>query len=463
MCGIVGVAAHPGAAQLAQRTLLALQHRGQESAGIAAWDGDVRVQTGMGLVANALADLHVAGRAAIGHTRYSTTGSSRLENAQPLLFKHPRLGGGAVAHNGNLLNAAQLRASLESQGARFATSVDTEVVARLLEADSSGRWEDAIQGVLAQLSGAYSFVVLAGWRVLAARDPYGFRPLCLGRLADGTLMAVSESSALDATGAVFEREVEPGETVELNGSDAVTLARWPAARAAFCLFELVYLSHPGSIESGRRVEAVRVRMGRELAAEAPADADLVVGVPASGLAAARGYAACAGIEMAVPRPGCPRRSFIEPDASRRRNEVARKLATLVPSVEGRHVVAVDDSLVRGTTAPELVRVLRAYGARSVHLRIASPPVRFTCHMGVDIGTTAELIAYGRDEAAVAAMVGADSLRYLSLRGARRAAADSEPSRLCAACFNGAYPIPIPAAESVSKLALEPSGDVTPEA
>ncbi|WP_324669298.1 amidophosphoribosyltransferase [Geochorda subterranea] len=466
-CGVAAVVGHPQAASAVQWALLALQHRGQESAGIASADeqGRVFLHRGMGLVSDVLRAeqlQRLPGPMAVGHVRYSTTGASRLENAQPILsrFRGRFL---AIAHNGNLVNASHLRQRLEEGGAIFQTTTDTEVVAHLV-ARHGGPTEAALVHALGQIAGAWALVVLDPQGVLVARDPLGIRPLSLGRLQTPTgreaWVAASETCALDALGAAWVRDVEPGEVARLDGDGIRTVARLaPAgvpggttvARGGLCAFEAIYLARPDSVLFGQSVHGLRKEMGRELAREHPAPGDLVTGVPDSSLSAAMGYAEELGLpyEMGLVRNRYVGRTFIQPAAGQRRLSVNAKLNAVRKVVQGRRVVLVDDSIVRGTTARRIVQLLRDAGAREVHVRIASPPYRFPCHYGVDTARREELIAFGNPVESIRAAIGADSLAFLSLARMRRVLGGPA----CEACFTGRYPVPVDGA--VPKMALEP--------
>ena len=467
-CGVAAVWGAAAAAERVHWALLALQHRGQESAGIAALDegGQVRLHRGMGLVPEVFAPHNLAclqGTAAIGHVRYSTTGASTLENAQPIVS---RLRGRflAVAHNGNFVNAARLRQELEAAGAIFQTTTDTEVVAHLA-ARHGGPMEEAVADALSRVAGGWALVFLYPGGVLAARDPFGIRPLCLGRLEAGGWVVASETCALDALGARVVREVEPGELIRLGPDGPRTIGRLAppvgAAQAGrppgdadpsgsgpepgLCAFEAIYLARPDSVLFGQSVHALRKEMGRRLAQEHPAQADLVTGVPDSSLSAAMGYAEALRLpyEMGLVRNRYIGRTFIQPGQDRRQVAVWAKLNAVRKVVEGRRVVLVDDSIVRGTTSRRIVELLRQAGAREVHVRIASPPYRFPCYYGVDTARREELIAARLPVAAVREAIGADSLAHLSLQALLEVLRGPAAGRVgaCVACFTGRYPVP----------------------
>lgn len=451
MCGIFGIWGHDEAANIAYLGLHALQHRGQESAGIVSNDhGVLHRQVHMGLVsdgfgADSLAQL--PGRAAIGHVRYSTAGSSALKNAQPFYFEYA-YGGIAVAHNGNLVNAAQLRHELEAKGSIFQTSSDTEVIIHLMAQARDPATEERIAGALRQVKGAYSLVFLTETKLIAVRDPHGFRPLILGRLKDGYVVS-SETCSLDLIEGQFIRELEPGEMVVVDARGLRSYKPFAAFRPPepqrFCVFEHVYFSRPDSVVNNVSVYRARERMGRELAKERPVDADVVIAVPDSGVPAAVGYAKESGLiyENGLIRSHYVGRTFIEPQDSIRHFGVKLKLNPVRAVVEGRRVVVVDDSLVRGTTSRKIVQMLRTAGAREVHLRISSPPTTHPCYYGIDTPTKSELIASLHSVEEIARYVTCDSLEYLTHEGMMRAVgAEEDGTGYCSACFTGAYPIPL---------------------
>lgn len=445
-CGVFAVWGHPDPVHLTYYGLLALQHRGQEAAGIAVANGGaVSVRRGMGLVAealrttdlDALADQHPV--VAIGHVRYSTTGASTLANAQPLLL-HYRQGSVAVAHNGNLTNALLLRMACEAQGSIFQTSSDTEVVPHLMARSGAATMRQALLAALQSVQGAYALAVLSADRLWLCRDPHGIRPLVIGYL-DRALVAASETCALDAVGAVFARELRPGEVLEVDAAGAHTIHLAPAPSEDLCLFEYVYLARPDSNLQGHNVHLVRKEMGRRLARCAPAEADVVVGVPDSGISAAVGYAEEAGVpyELGLIKNRYVGRTFIQPSQDLREAAVRMKLNAVSSVVSGKRVVLVDDSVVRGTTARHLVGLVRRAGAAAVHLRVASPAFRHPCYYGIDIPARDAMLATGRSPAQMAELVGADSLAFLSEADAV-AAADPGGGGFCTACFSGRYPV-----------------------
>ncbi|MEK6620742.1 MAG: amidophosphoribosyltransferase [Chloroflexota bacterium] len=451
MCGICGMWSPPGsdpteAARLVFFALYALQHRGEEAAGIAASDGrDLRVVRRMGLVGQVFAEpdlVALSGRAAMGHTRYSTTGSSRIGNAQPMVVRDETLGELAIGHNGNCINARERREDLEQKGVRFETSSDTEVVAKTIAAAPGATWDERIVRALPTLLGAWSLVLLTPSALYAIRDPLGVRPLCLGRKGDAWFVA-SETCALDTIGARYEREVDPGEVLRIDDRGPVTVTRLLSDRRALCVFEHVYLASASSRLDGRSVYATRERMGEILAREHPAEADVVIPVPDSAIPAAVGYARVSGIPF---REGLIKnryigRTFIQPSQALRQHSVALKYNALREVLEGTRVVVVDDSIVRGSTSGPIVDLLRRHGAREVHVRICSPPIRYTCHFGVDMARRDDLIAGRLDVEGIRRHIGADSLGYLSLDG-MIAATGAPPEGFCTACFTGDYPIPV---------------------
>lgn len=442
-CGVCAVWGHPDAANLVYLGLYALQHRGQESAGIAAFDGrELRHHKAMGYVAD-IFDREVLarlpGQVAVGHVRYSTAGNSALVNAQPVVANTHR-GRLALAHNGNLVNAVGLRRRLERDGAIFQSSSDSEVFLHLIARSRAAQLEEALLEALDAGRGAYSMAVMVDGRLFAARDPHGFRPLVLGRLGEAWVLA-SETCAFDLVEAQEVREVGPGEVVEL-GSDGVRVIR-PASRGplAHCVFEHIYFARPDSRVFGEDVQGVRLQLGRQLAREHPVQADVVVGVPDSGIPAALGYAHESGLPFALGmvRNHYVGRTFIEPRQAIRHFGVKIKLNAVRSVVGGRRVVLVDDSIVRGTTSRKIVTMLRHAGAAEVHLRISSPPTIGPCFYGIDTPERRELIAASHSVEHIRAFVGADSLGYLSepgMLGCLRTPAE----RFCTACFSGRYPV-----------------------
>jgi amidophosphoribosyltransferase len=457
-CGVVAIASHAAEpARLAFFALYALQHRGQESAGICTADGQsLRNLTGMGLVSQVFHERDVAklgGQYSIGHTRYSTTGSSRAENAQPIVVGSD-LGSLALAHNGNLVNMDALRADVARLGVRTRTSTDSELIAHLIARASGDDWLSRMRQVLDTLSGAFCLVMLTRDRVYAARDPWGIRPLVLGRLAHGWAVA-SESCALDTIGAQLIREVAPGEllAIDRNGVTSEQFSKSPPPERAACSFEYIYFARPDSLLDGQLVYATRERMGERLAREHPVAADFVMPVPDSATPAAIGFARAAGLPY---REGLVKnryigRTFIQPQQEQREFGVDLKFNPLPEVLRGQRIALVDDSIVRGTTTPRIVAMLRRAGAAEVHLRICAPPIRYACHLGVDTAPENTLIANTHATDEIRAMVGADSLGYLSLDGLIESIG-LPANKLCNACFHGRYPMSIDGA--TDKLALE---------
>ncbi|MDX2473658.1 MAG: amidophosphoribosyltransferase [Candidatus Krumholzibacteria bacterium] len=441
-CGVVGIAAVESAAELASLALHALQHRGQESAGITVADGHRLVtHKRMGLVAdvfdeNTTRDL--TGNYAIGHVRYSTSGSSHILNAQPLQVASHR-GTVSIAHNGNLVNAHELRREMELQGSIFSTTSDTEVILHMLARNAEDSCEDALLKLLPRVKGAYSLVLLTRDKLIAVRDPYGFRPLCLGRFQNSYVVA-SESCAFDIIGAKYIREIEPGEMVVLGDGELVSRNLNIDAPEKRCVFEHVYFSRPDSTIFGRNVESARRRSGEILGREAPVDADLVCAVPDSSNTAALGFARTTGmhVELALIRNHYIGRTFISPAQKVRDMSVRIKFNPVAEVLEGKRVVVVDDSIVRGTTMRKLVKLIRGAGATEVHLRIASPPVTNPCYYGIDTPVRNELIASSHTVEEIATYLRVDSLAYLSLPGLLEAAGEGE--KYCEACFTGNYPV-----------------------
>ena len=457
-CGVIGLFTPEGeASRLAFFGLFALQHRGQESAGIAAANGEnVVVHTDMGLVTQIFREpdfYPLAGDMAIGHTRYSTSGSSELCNAQPLLVdgEHGQL---AVANNGNIINAVQLKKQLQDEwNCTFASTTDTEVIAQMLAHAIGTTWEERVFQCMRQLEGAYSIVVQTKDSMIAARDPLGIRPLCLGKLNGGWIVA-SESCALDHLGAEYMREVEPGEVVIVDGNGLHT-ATWPGGtgRRSLCVFELIYFARPDSVMDGQLVHSARQELGAQLAREHPVEADLVIGIPDSSTAAAVGYAQESGIPYSegLIKNRYVGRTFIEPEQRLRDLGVRQKFNTLVDVIEGKRLVVVDDSIVRGTTTPHVVNLLRKGGAKEVHMRVCAPPIKHPCFMGVDMASREELLAANNSLDQIREIVGANSLGYLSVEGLMKVVGGTNGG-FCDACFTGAYPVPVQL--ELTKLALE---------
>lgn len=445
MCGIIGVSGAPDAAKLAYLGLYALQHRGQESAGIVAIDrdGQARSHRGMGLVSENFDDAELAklpGDIAVGHTRYSTTGSTVLANAQPCSV-NTRCGPLAIAHNGNLVNAHVLKRELVERGAIFTTSSDTEVLVHLIARSEAPTIDAQIREALEMVDGAYSLVITVGRTMYAVVDSRGFRPLVLGRLGNG-VVAASETCALDLIGATLLRELEPGDFLRIEDGVITDLPRLTPRPVSRCVFELVYFGRPDSRIFGRSVDAVRRELGRQLAREQPAPGEVVFSVPDSSNAMALGFSEVSGIklEYGLIRNHYVGRTFINPSQSHRVAKVRIKFNPVRDVIEGKRVVVVDDSLVRGNTSRGLVQMIRAAGAKEVHLRLGSPPITGPCHYGIDTPTREELIAATHSVEEIRQFLGVDSLGYLSLDGMLRAAGD--PTDFCHACFSGQYPTPV---------------------
>ena len=457
-CGVFGIFGHPEAANMTYLGLYALQHRGQESAGIAASDGaQVRVSRAMGYVADAFDGETLSalpGRVAVGHVRYSTAGESKLSNAQPILIDcaHGQI---AISHNGNLVNGGELRDDLVRQGSIFQSSSDTEVVLHLYARSQARSVEDAIVESVSQVQGAYSFLMLTKDRLIAVRDPHGFRPLALGRL-DDAFVVCSETCAMDLIGATYLRDVEPGEVLIVSADGVRSIKPFPPAPLAHCVFEHVYFARPDSYVFGQSVNEVRTNLGRILAREQRVDADVVVPVPDSGVCAAMGFADEAGIplRMGLIRNHYVGRTFIQPQSSIRHFGVKVKLNPVRSILDGKRVILVDDSLVRGTTSRKIVRMVRAAGAREVHVRISCPPTISPCFYGVDTPRRAELIAATHTAAEITEFLEADSVKYLSHDGLM-AAVGSAGTSYCSSCYTGVYPVEIPRDEKTYlQLALK---------
>ncbi|MGE5552701.1 MAG: amidophosphoribosyltransferase [Betaproteobacteria bacterium] len=459
-CGVFGIYL-PGqdVANLAFLGLYALQHRGQESAGLAVSDGTaVRLYKETGLVAEVFSEEVLAGLPgylAIGHVRYSTTGRSSVINAQPLLARCSK-GTVAVAHNGNLVNADVLRQELMEAGSVFQTSTDTEVILNLVARFAREDLEGALAGAVRRLAGSYALVAMGQDQLFGLRDPHGFRPLALGRLGEGYVLA-SESCALANLGAESVRELAPGEMVVIDRDGPRFRQVQPSAGERLCAFEYIYFARPDTVLAGRNVHQVRKDIGRQLAAEWEVEAEVVIAAPDSGTSAAMGFAEAKGLpfDIGLMKNRYVGRTFIQPTQAVRDLGVQIKLNPVRDVIVGKRVVLIDDSVVRGTTSARTVRLLREGGAREVHLGIASPPYRHPCYYGIDTSEKGELIAAGRTEAEIREVIGADSLHYLSLAGLTRAVG-RQPGSLCLACFDGAYPVPIPG-RPAGKFAFEETG------
>jgi amidophosphoribosyltransferase len=460
-CGVFGIWGHPEASNMAYLGLYGLQHRGQESAGIVSSDGqNLYLHKEMGLVSDIfdrdiLAEL--PGEVAIGHNRYSTTGSSLLKNAQPFVVEYSR-GTMAIAHNGNLINAMEMKAVLEEKGSIFQSSMDSEIIVHLMAHSRGETVIDRITDALSQVQGAYSLLLMTEDSIFAVRDPHGFRPLSLGML-DGAYVLASETCTLDLIGASFLRDIEPGELVKISRDGLETHRIFPAGKISHCIFEYIYFSRPDSILYGRNVHQVRRKMGRVLSRESGVEADLVVPVPDSGVPAALGYAAEAGIpfDMGLIRSHYIGRTFIEPDQKIRHFGVKLKLNPVRSVIEGKRVVVVDDSIVRGTTSRKIIKMIRAAGALEVHIRICSPPTVCPCFYGIDTPNRKELIAATHTLEDIRKYITADSLAYLSVEGMLQVIGQDRDN-FCTACFTGDYPIEFPY-ERISQLKLFNGRDV----
>jgi amidophosphoribosyltransferase len=445
MCGIFGVANNSDAANLTYLGLYALQHRGQESTGISSSDGEqVHTTKSMGYVAEVFTEEVLArlkGSNAIGHTRYSTAGDSSEGNAQPIVVKSCGTHGTvALVHNGNLINAVSLRSDLEREGAIFQSTSDSEVILHLLARSESRDMMEALGETLSKVQGAFSLLILTKDSLIGVRDPNGFRPLCLGKL-NGTYAMGSETCAFDLIGATYLREVEPGEIVVIRGGELQSVKALHAPRLAKCIFEHVYFSRPDSIVFGRTVQTSRTLMGKILAEENPVEADLVVPIPDSGVAAAIGYSEQSGIPFAfgLIRNHYVGRTFIEPKSNIRHFGVKVKLNPVKEQLAGKRLILIDDSIVRGTTSRKIVKMVRAAGAKEVHMRISCPPTLSPCFYGIDTPTKKELIASSHTIEEICKYIEADSLAYLSLPGLMRAVG-SRGNEFCTACYTGQYPI-----------------------
>jgi amidophosphoribosyltransferase len=449
-CGLFGILGDPEAVQKTYLALHALQHRGQESAGIASSNGEcLQCYKGMGTVMRVFRNgsetlEKLRNPIAIGHVRYSTTGSSGIENGQPLLAEYSR-GQVAVAHNGNLINARLLRDEYEAYGSIFKSTSDTEIIVHLLAKPTHQSKPDPLGHVLNHLQGAYSLVLLFSDHIEAARDPYGIRPLCIGQTAEGCYVVASESCAIDAIGARFIREIEPGEIVRLDkkGLHSRFFVRRESITPAYCIFEHVYFSKQNSRIFGENVHEFRKKLGRQLAQEQPAQADVVIPIPDSGTSSAIGYAEQGHIpfDMGMVRSHYIGRTFISPNQKLRELEVTLKLAIIKEVVHDKRIVVVDDSIVRGTTTRGKIRALREAGAKEIHMRVSCPPIRFPCYYGVDFPTKEELLANNRTLPQIKEFLEVDSVGYLSLEGMLSCALLPQ-DHYCTACWSGKYPIPV---------------------
>lgn len=448
-CGVFGIWGHPEAAQITYYGLHSLQHRGQEGTGIVVSDGkELKGRKGEGLVteiftADAMEDLQ--GMGAIGHVRYATAGGSGYENVQPLLFQS-QSGGLALAHNGNLVNADALRNQLEAQGSIFQTSSDTEVLAHLIKRGGFSQLKDRVKNALPMLKGAYAFLIMTETEMMVALDPHGLRPLSLGRLGDAYVVA-SETCAFDIVGAEFVRDILPGELLVIDADGLHSEMYSMSSGTAICTMEYIYFSRPDSNIHGINVHAARKNLGKQLAKEVPIKADVVTGVPDSSISAAIGYAEESGIpyEMGLIKNRYVGRTFIQPSQSLREQGVKMKLSPVRGIVEGKRVIMVDDSIVRGTTSRRIVKMLKEAGATEVHVVISSPPIQNPCFYGIDTSTREELIASEHSVEEIRELIGADSLTFLSVEGMLEAIGRNEPGETrgqCLACFTGKYPTEI---------------------
>jgi amidophosphoribosyltransferase len=457
-CGVFGIHGHPEAANMTYLGLYALQHRGQESAGIASTDGEgIIFHKEMGLVADIFSEevlSRLPGSMAIGHVRYSTTGSSELKNAQPVVVDFES-GSIAVAHNGNLVNAHEIRRELEISGSIFQSSMDTEVIVHLIARSRKERIEDRIVDALNQVRGAYSLLFMTRDKLIAVRDPHGIRPLVLGKMkGEGGTVVCSESCALDLIEAQYVREVEPGEMLVVDGRGVQSHRPFLPAVERFCIFEHVYFARPDSILGGASIYEVRKALGRRLAKECPADADVVIPVPDSGVPAALGFSEESGIpfEMGLIRNHYVGRTFIEPQQTIRHFGVKIKLNAVRGVVSGKRVVVVDDSIVRGTTGRKIIKMIRAAGAREIHVRVSSPPTCYPCFYGIDTPLRRDLIAATHTREEINTYLTSDSLGYLSIEGLHSCVPNRQTT-YCDACFSGNYTIPLETEETEEQLPL----------
>ncbi|HWX53138.1 MAG TPA: amidophosphoribosyltransferase [Verrucomicrobiae bacterium] len=463
-CGVVAVHNHPEASTLAYLGLHQLQHRGQESAGIASSNGEgLRVHRSMGLVADIFTEEvleKIRGSIAIGHNRYSTTGDSALLNAQPIMVDCNK-GMIALAHNGNLVNAWDIRNRLEAAGSIFQTTSDTEVIVHLIAQSKEHTLPEAVCDALRRLEGAFSLVIMTRDRVFAVRDPRGFRPLCMGRIRNGggadrdTMVFASETCAFDIIGAEYEREVKPGEMVVVGPEGTSSRFFAAAMKQSHCIFEHVYFSRPDSVIFGRSVGVSREALGRQLAKESPVAADLVVPVPDSGVTAALGYASESGLpfRFGLIRNHYVGRTFIEPEQRVRDFGVKLKLNPVRSLLAGQRVILIDDSIVRGTTSRKIVRMVRDAGAKEVHLRISCPPTISPCYYGVDTPEKSQLIAANKSVEQIREYIGADSLAYLSIKGMRDACGEAETPTFCTSCYTGIYPTEFVPVDQIHPMAV----------
>lgn len=449
-CGVFGIYDNDqlDVARLTYYGLYALQHRGQESAGIAVNDkGTILYHKDMGLVPEIFDEVvlnHLKGQIAIGHVRYSTTGASLRENAQPMVIKY-RNGQMALAHNGNLVNAGELRESLEENGAIFQSTIDSEVILNLISRYriSSTTIEEAIQKMMLDVNGSYAIVVLTPKRLIGVRDPLGIRPLCLGKIQNSYVLA-SETCALDAIGAEYIRDVAPGEIILIGEDGLKSVMPERQLKSKLCIFEFVYFARPDSYIDGASVQRARIEAGRRLALEHPVDADVVIGAPDSGLTAALGFSMQSGIPygQGLLKNRYVGRTFIQPNQGQRENGVRIKFNTMRSEIEGKRVVMVDDSIVRGTTTRRIVQMIKNAGAKELHMRVSSPPIKYPCHFGIDTPSRKQLVASEHEVEEIRELIGADSLGYLSLEGLLGTPVGARCG-FCTACFDGDYPMEVP--------------------
>ncbi len=460
-CGVVGIYGAQNAAGLCYYALTSLQHRGQESAGIAVSDGNkIKLHKGMGLVSDVFVQGHfeaLSGSLAVGHVRYATAGGRTIENAQPFMnsFKNGSI---ALAHNGQLVNHTSMREILEDFGCTFSSSSDSEVILKLIvrkyiengghlgttdnsisnEAETQRRFIEAVKQTALQIKGSFALTIMTENLLIGVRDPNGIRPLCLGEISDNSYILASESCAIDAVNGQFIRDVEPGEMVIIN-KDGLRSIQYIREKKRTCIFEYVYFARPDSVIDRISVQEARYKMGEELAKESPVDADIVIGVPDSGLGAAQGYARASGVPygMGIIKNKYIGRTFIAPTQSERENMVFVKLNAIRSDLEGKRVIVIDDSIVRGTTSRRLVQILRRAGAKEVHFRVSSPPVKFPCYLGIDTPSKNELISSTHELEAIRKEIGADSLAFISLQGMLHALGTDS---FCEGCFSGEYPV-----------------------
>jgi amidophosphoribosyltransferase len=462
-CGVFGIYTREGdVAKLTYFALYALQHRGQESAGIAVSDGSgIMLMKDMGLVSQVFSegDLNsLTGHMAVGHVRYSTTGSPFWENAQPIEVPWRR-GSLVVAHNGNLVNTEELRSGLEEKGYRFRSTSDTEVIALLLAASGASDIEEAVLEVAPELKGAYSLAIMTEDRLIGLRDPYGIRPLCVGSFRDGFALS-SESCGLDIIGASYMREIEPGEMAVIDSEGLRFRRAVERRKPSLCIFEFIYFARPDSVLYGTNLYHARKNMGMALAQEAPVEADIVMPVPDTGIPAAIGFSQASGIPFGegLIKNRYVGRTFIQPTQDIRRLGIRLKLNPLVPDIAGKRLVVVDDSIVRGNTTREIIQMLKDAGASQIHLRISSPPDKFPCYYGIDTALRSELIASSKSVEQIREFLGVDSLHYLSFENLVRSTG-REREEFCLACFDGRYPIEMPGGLELSKYRLEDKDEV----